>query len=167
MALTEAQALFLPVSLGTIAMIFSYVWSIFVMNKPRYALKEFKHPYAPWQAGQDDPQVYRGWKASENQREWLAITIPFAWIFALYAPTLDCLTAFIPLPLPALGSVVVEWSILAASLVWAHANLEYMKGYMESTEARVPPFHLRTNAFKFIAFGAIISCLAALVRLFV
>ena len=83
--------MFMPFAVGSIAMIYSAIHSISIVNRTRYKLKDFKHPYSPWKDEQSDPTSYRAYKAQENQREWLVYTrvrVPRSGVHSLWQHTL-------------------------------------------------------------------------------
>ena len=96
--------------------------------------------------------MYRGWKAGENSREWLLYVLPFYWIANIYASALPTLV---------LGDNSFELAshaplfLLLTALVYGHFNVNYCKGYMESTEGRMPPFKGRTKCARVFLYGAI------------
>mmetsp|Transcript_25341 Transcript_25341/g.40877 ORF Transcript_25341/g.40877 Transcript_25341/m.40877 type:complete len:161 (-) Transcript_25341:125-607(-) len=132
----EFLAVLIPAALGSIAMIYSTIHSIFIMNKPRYALKDFKHPYKPWTDEQSDNKTYRGFRANMNQVEWLVYSIPIYTFSVLFSPAY-----------PVVGSIA-PWMCFVLALIYGQANVNYLKGYMKSTEDRMPGFKLRTHIFK-------------------
>ena len=50
----------------------------------------------------------------------------------------------------------------AAAMVYSYFNVKYVEGYMESAEGRLKPFYARTNAFKFLIYGAFVGIGASL-----
>ena len=143
--LSEIQRAYLPAFCGTTLIVFSTVRGIFVMNKSRYGIKGFKHPYEPWQDFDDKERAersYRAYKANENQREWMGYSIPFVFAFATFVPRI-----------PYVGEYAGT-SLVILSAVYSYYNEKYAEAYAESTDARVVPFKRRTNAFKAIAFVA-------------
>eukprot|EP00940_MAST-03C_sp_MAST-3C-sp2_P001584 g1584.t1 len=153
-ATTELQDLIFPAAAGSVAMVLSCIQTIFMLNKPRYKLKNFKHPYAPWKKPQSDPKVYRGWKAGENCREWLLYVLPCYWTLILFASTLPMLTV---------GETTIDlatfvpWIALLSAFGYAEANVAYVKGYMSSTEERMPGFKRRTLFARFFLYGSILT----------
>jgi hypothetical protein len=113
----ELQRVFMPFAVGSIAMIYSAIHSISIVNRTRYKLKDFKHPYSPWKDEQSDPTSYRAYKAQENQREWLVYTIPIYFAFCVYTPTL-----------PYVGKYM-QLVAIALSLVYGFANVQYCEAY--------------------------------------
>eukprot|EP00472_Partenskyella_glossopodia_P010970 CAMPEP_0197538726 /NCGR_PEP_ID=MMETSP1318-20131121/60447_1 /TAXON_ID=552666 /ORGANISM="Partenskyella glossopodia, Strain RCC365" /LENGTH=130 /DNA_ID=CAMNT_0043097219 /DNA_START=32 /DNA_END=424 /DNA_ORIENTATION=+ len=113
------------------------------MNKPRYALKNFKHPYKPWEV--KDDESFRGYRATVNQVEWLVYAIPTYTFAVIFSPMY-----------PVVGAVnvgqVAPWFCYALSVLYCKGNIEYLKGYMKSAEDRIPGFKLRLNAFKGMFF---------------
>ena len=94
-----------------------------------------------------------GWKAGENSREWLLYVLPFFWIANLYVSSLPNLI---------LGDKTIELGthgplfLLLVALLYAKANIDYCKGYMQSVEGRLPPFKTRTLCAKIFLYGAIV-----------
>jgi hypothetical protein len=116
------------------------------MNKSRYGIKDFKHPYEPWKDYDDKVRAaksYRAYKANENQREWMGYTLPFVFAYALYVPRV-----------PYLGEYTGS-TLTVLSLGYAYFNGKYAEDYAESSDRRVAPFRNRLNVFKAIAFIAI------------
>lgn len=149
---SSIQDLIFPAAVGSVAMVISCIQTIMMLNKPRYALKNFSHPYRPWIKDQSDLKVYRGWKASENCREWLLYVLPFYWTLILFASNLPVLSvAGKDIDL----AEICPWVSLLAAFGYSHANISYVKGYMTSTEDRMPAFKRRTLFAKFFLFGSI------------
>eukprot|EP00467_Chlorarachnion_reptans_P021197 CAMPEP_0114510284 /NCGR_PEP_ID=MMETSP0109-20121206/13695_1 /TAXON_ID=29199 /ORGANISM="Chlorarachnion reptans, Strain CCCM449" /LENGTH=164 /DNA_ID=CAMNT_0001689561 /DNA_START=25 /DNA_END=519 /DNA_ORIENTATION=- len=136
MPLSDAYADFLavlsPAALGATAMIYSNIHCLGIMNKPRYALKGFEHPYKPWTDAHNDEKSYRGYKASMNQVEWLVYSVPLYTFAVAFSPAL-----------PKVGHIG-PWLCLPLALLYAKGNVDYMKGYMLSAKDRMPGFKLRT-----------------------
>ena len=92
-------------------------------------------------------------EAGENSREWLLYILPFYWIANLYASSLPTLV---------LGDNTIELAthaplfLMLVAFVYSHSNVSYCKGYMESTEGRMPPFKTRTRCAKVFLYGAIL-----------
>ncbi|GAB5359148.1 hypothetical protein AAMO2058_000519700 [Amorphochlora amoebiformis] len=145
-----------PVALGCIAMIYSNIHSIGIMNKPRYSLKDFKHPYKPWTDEHSDERSFRGFKASQNQIEWLVYSIPIFLFSSLFAP------AF-PSILGLNTGLIAQWLLFANSLLYAKANVDYIKGYIKSSDERMPGFILRTRTVRVFLYTSLaaIACFLA------
>ena len=152
------------------------------MGKIRYAKKDFQHPYKPWSDDHNDKEGkhYRGFKACQNCVEWTVYTVPSLWLYVLYTPALEVV--------PKVGPVVAPYLPLAggaAAMVYSYFNVKhaltlartrhpqcgpsnavrvcrYVEGYMESAEGRLKPFYARTNAFKFLIYGAFVGIGASL-----
>ena len=129
------------------------------MGKIRYAKKDFQHPYKPWSDDHNDKEGkhYRGFKACQNCVEWTVYTVPSLWLFVLYTPALEVV--------PKVGPVVAPYLPLAggaAAMVYSYFNVKYVEGYMESAEGRLKPFYARTNAFRFLIYGAFVGIGASL-----
>jgi len=124
------------------------------MIKVRYAAKDdnakplLPHPYKPWEtAGKEEKhkeiieKAYRAFKMYENVKEWMFISLPLMWTFAVYGKGMTSL--------PYISENLVDGMILLSSLLYTFANRRYTKGYVDSTGKRVKPFYLRTNVVKF------------------
>ena len=138
-------ATMMPAAWGTVFMVYSAVHCLFIMNKPRYAMKNFSHPYKPWTEEQSDEKAYRGVKAHENIREWLTYVLPLYFFLVLFSPVFPSVAGF------DLGKFF-PWASLSLALAYSYANVVFMKGYMESAANRMPGFRLRTLCFKIILF---------------
>mmetsp|Transcript_136465 Transcript_136465/g.193021 ORF Transcript_136465/g.193021 Transcript_136465/m.193021 type:complete len:158 (-) Transcript_136465:70-543(-) len=143
--LVALQRLLFAPAVGTSVILFSTISGIKAFATARYAIKGFEHPYAPWKENQSDAKILRGFKATQNSAEWTTYTLPFVWILSVYGPAV-----------PVVGPYT-EFAVGALCCVYAYGNVRYVPAYMESAEARITPFKIRTNAFKGLAFGSLIA----------
>jgi hypothetical protein len=111
----------------------------------RYTVKDengkmlLPHPYAPWipvpkeyQSKADD--AYRAFKMYENVKEWALISIPLMWTSFVFCGGLPCM-----------NQARAEALIAITTAVYMYGNNVFIKGYLESADARLQGFQLRKN----------------------
>lgn len=158
-ALRELQIAALPAAIGSFAIVYSNIVNMKSMGTIRYADKSKEvHPYKPWtdDSASAEPH-FRAFKACQNGTEWTVYCLPALWIYVMYTPSI-----------PVVGTYL-SWAGLVLALGFAYYNVEYVKAYTVSAQARIAPFSKRTMFFRFIAYGAMAgmaSCTASAMGLF-
>ena len=142
---------------ATVGMVAGTTLKLLGMVKPRYALKGddgkalLQHPYQPWvevpeEAREGAEKAYRAFKAYENSKEWLLLTLPLVWVFSACGEAVP--------RLPQAGVQVITAGVMAGYLVGDHL---FFTGYCEAASKRMRGFRVRTNCFKALLALASVS----------
>ena len=154
-ALRELQMAFMPAAIGTVAVIYSNIVNMGIMGKIRYADKQPVHPYKPWadQGDKAEPH-FRAFKACQNGTEWTVYVVPTIWLYTLYTPAIPVIGKYLP------------WVGVLLSLGVAYYNIQYVKGYIESADGRMPGFKKRTQFVRGLFYGTIGGIICAVASAF-
>merc|ERR1711918_228796 len=88
-------------------------------------------------------QHFRAYKATQNVLEWTVYYLPVITFYNLYSPAIPVVGPYLP------------WSGAVLSLLYAHANVTYVKGYIKSAEDRMPGFKRRTMVFRALFYVSV------------
>ena len=147
-ALGELQLAALPAAIGTTAIVYSNIIAMKLMGKVRYDAstkgEQEVHPYKPWADTRSDSEPhFRAFKACQNVTEWTVYSVPTLWLYVLYPPAI-----------PAVGfSLSCCGALLGLGL--GLVNVQYVKGYTMSADARIPPFKRRAMMMRVLFYGSI------------
>jgi hypothetical protein len=127
-------------------------------SRVRYAVVEsdgkkkvFEHPYRPWQSVAPEHEkgansAYLAFRAYENCREWLVLTLPCLWLFYLFFGAAPYVT-----------DAAVEGLTFGLGAVYVVGNELFHSGYRGSADGRITGFKIRTVAFRGLAYGCLIG----------
>lgn len=95
-------------------------------------------------------------RSYENSKEWLQLSLPLMWTFAIFGEALPYAT-----------QNIVSILTFALSAIWFIGNQMYTKGYTaDKPEGRATGFKIRTTAFRVWLYGAIAAVTCYSVRHF-
>ena len=165
--LADLQSLFFSAAVGTVIMTLSTMLSLLKQGKARYAVvdsqgkKMLAHPYKPWQIVAKEYKdgadaAYTACRSYENSKEWLQLSLPLMWTFAVFGEALPYAT-----------QNIVSILTFALSAIWFIGNQMYTTGYTaDKPEGRATGFKIRTTAFRVWLYGAIAAVTCYSVRHF-
>ena len=93
-------------------------------------------------------EAYRSYRAYENSREWLVLSLPIFWLFSVYASSL-----------PFVSDNISDIVSFGTAIAWAVGNYLYISGYTQSAAGRMTGFRIRTLVFRtwfYLSFPALL-----------